>query len=410
MKAEDINDQETLKVWLQNRPHEDAVWIAHRAAMRVLPVWAGLPPDILTRKGGMTDLPILRALLTSGVGCKYLTPQVRAAAAALALGFDADSSAAQSAAAARAAAATHDYSAFAAALADAAALAAATILATDFADLATEPSLAATRAATATTCAAAVSAAHASSTAAWRQVTKDCVALQHRDSLSEVPVWVDAPNLFQAKWNFACAAWQANPDYAFWLRWYEAALAGTPPNWSLLHDLALIPNEDWEKGIGHIAGLIATFEERYHLLRQIAHLQEQLRDVTTLSTANAASPEHRSHNNPPDLINAPVEIRRAFTVITVALDDAKAELETPVPRPSVLRRAGHALLDAVKSILGYCAALGDIALKEGAKVVGLTGTKWAIGILAVSVSTQLPPLQSQARALLDFAQKLPTLH
>ena len=393
MEAEDVNDQETLKVWLQNRPHEDAVWIAHRAAMRVLPVWASSVDNSRRHESDLIGVALLRALLTSGVGSKFpIAEGMTAAALAYA---DAGSTILSIALATNAARADPAIAARAAATKAA---------------LADAPFAAALAASSSSARAADFARVAASAAVSWKQISNDCEALQRSEVLDEVPLRVDAPNPFQSQWDRTCATWQADPDYAFWLRWYEAALAGNPPNWPLLHDIALIPNADWEQGITHIAGLIAIFEERYHLLRQIADLQEQLRDVTTLSTANAASPEHRSHNNPPDLINAPVEIRRAFTVITVALDDAKAELETPVPRPSVLRRAGHALLDAVKSILGYCAALGDIALKEGAKVVGSTGAKWAIGILAVSVSTQLPPLQSLARALLDFAQKLPTLH
>jgi len=45
----------------------------------------------------------------------------------------------------------------------------------------------------------------------------------------------------------------ANTDYSFWVRWYEALLKGSPtfPD-TLLRDIALIDQEDWEKGEVHI--------------------------------------------------------------------------------------------------------------------------------------------------------------
>jgi len=36
-------------------------------------------------------------------------------------------------------------------------------------------------------------------------------------------------------------------------------------HWQLMHDIALIPNEDWEQGARHVAGLIAEIEKPYAL-------------------------------------------------------------------------------------------------------------------------------------------------
>jgi hypothetical protein len=44
--------------------------------------------------------------------------------------------------------------------------------------------------------------------------------------------------------------------WAFWIDWYEGFLNGQPLDWDLQREIALIPNEDWEKGAEHIAQLI----------------------------------------------------------------------------------------------------------------------------------------------------------
>lgn len=59
--------------------------------------------------------------------------------------------------------------------------------------------------------------------------------------------------------------------WRFWIRWYEAALAGEPltsdwtSHWQLLTEIALIPDADWDQGAEHIAGLIAAIEARFAL-------------------------------------------------------------------------------------------------------------------------------------------------
>ena len=339
MKAEDINDREILDAWLKAQPYGASMVLSIRACLRVLPILLILPRASEARNRELTELPFLRALFTEYVICGG--------------GFD-DLRNASLVAQSKSSGASASYRA------QSRILSPKSIPPADVAHAiasVNEPAKSIGMAASS------VMSRYAQEKEIWRLSYMDFRRLSDNENMFTEPLWYEEPN-FTAGWQKdARGPFYQNSDYDFWLNWYADILAGTPPNWSLLHDIALIPNEDWEKGIGHIAGVIAGIEERYHLLQQIAYLQEQLRDVNTLVTANAASPEHRSHNNPPDLINAPVEIRRAFTVITVALGEAKAELETPSPRPSVLRRAGQALLEAVKSILGYCAALGDIAPK-----------------------------------------------
>ena len=234
MEVEDVTDRDSLEAWLEDRPREDAIWIDYRAAMRILPAWASLAPDSYPRKRSLADLQFLRALLATGVGCKYATPEVKTAA----------SRAARAATSATATARVGSRAAIAVARAATTAARAGTARA------------AANRAAAA----AAATNVRATTTAMWQEIKSDRAVLQKGDMLDGAPMWQDTPNPFQPEWEQIRAKWLVDPDYSFWLRWYEAALAGTPPNWPLLHDIAPIPDEDWEKGITHIAGVIAGIE------------------------------------------------------------------------------------------------------------------------------------------------------
>ena len=51
--------------------------------------------------------------------------------------------------------------------------------------------------------------------------------------------------------------------WAFWLRWYEGMLKGQPLDWDLQEKVALIPDEDWEKGPEHIAEKIREIEAEF---------------------------------------------------------------------------------------------------------------------------------------------------
>ncbi|WP_305970471.1 MULTISPECIES: hypothetical protein [unclassified Mameliella] len=57
MRAEDFEDQRTLVAWLRERPRRDAVVIAHRTALRALPLWGAAMGEDWARKGDLTALP-----------------------------------------------------------------------------------------------------------------------------------------------------------------------------------------------------------------------------------------------------------------------------------------------------------------------------------------------------------------
>ena len=216
-------------------------------------------------------------------------------------------------------------------------------------------------------------------------------------------LWPNGKNLLQTKWAATQELWATKgATYAFWLRWYKAALQGRSLNAELERDIAMIPDADWERGAEHIAGLIAQIEERYDLKAQVQELRKQLRLAQTASAVEA----HRGHNQPPELIDSTAETQGQITIIFDTLDDAEKELSKPDPSPSRLQVIGQALLNAGIAIAKYCAGLGDTVLQRAAEELGSSGTKWAIRIGTVSLAAQAQPVQSLGRVILEYALKL----
>ncbi|MDE9449659.1 hypothetical protein J3R80_04150 [Aliiroseovarius sp. Z3] len=55
----------------------------------------------------------------------------------------------------------------------------------------------------------------------------------------------------------------AGTAWSFWREWYQGFLNGKPLDWELQRHVALIPDEDWEKGPEHIAEKIEEIREEF---------------------------------------------------------------------------------------------------------------------------------------------------
>src|SRR6056297_13668 len=79
----DITDRESLEAWLEDQPREVAVWIASRAAARVLPLWWDwVQTEGWAKQEIFTPLTALRQLLISCVYANMPTIDLEAAAVA----------------------------------------------------------------------------------------------------------------------------------------------------------------------------------------------------------------------------------------------------------------------------------------------------------------------------------------
>ncbi|EPX81255.1 hypothetical protein thalar_00705 [Litoreibacter arenae DSM 19593] len=251
VEISEITDRKSLEAWLleQDDPKAVSAIIAHRAAMRVLPIaWQWFSK--VTHKSDMATLRVLRAPLTSEVACFatifVAAPIAAARAADVAVtyaGTAADTAAARDdtvaradAAAARAAASAISHAAKVSGAADAAA----------------EPTLVAI---------ARVAAAEYSTSInlnIWPHIRRDCSAYLAGEDFTSAHLWPGDGNPLAQVWEAlkkdlskpagseATARGETGLDWSFWIDWYDRALTGTEDRWDMLTEIALLDSKVWE--------------------------------------------------------------------------------------------------------------------------------------------------------------------
>ncbi len=255
MTPEEITDRDTLERWLQTRPGIQAAIVAHLAAMRAFPNYTKSAQLPWFKEHGLDPLKLLRALLTAQIGLmgqfsgagpnvSLIAKQARVENA-LAMSFDAIGYAHLNQRSDKAESMAANFATYAA---DSAAYALEALARPELAIKALEA-------------ASSIFDIHGVA----HQVSLEAANLEEGRDLLASRLWsghMDSPA--SDGWDNTKRQWQT-PDspYAFWLRWYQSALDGTPQHTDLLREIALIPDDDWKKGEAHIAGLIAEIELRY---------------------------------------------------------------------------------------------------------------------------------------------------
>lgn len=227
--------------WLEGRERIEAVTIAHRAALRVLPQLVTLLDINIARVGDAGFLSIFRASLSLRIWVEQTT---RKEITGRSIAADAVAFVARSPAAARspAYAATN-----AAAIADAASATANAVF--------TARSAAAAAAADASADAFSTNSEYAAS---WKAISADAALLEnglYAPNLINHPLWhgEDMPETISTNWT-RFTDWMRNPvrldeNWQVWKAWYEDRLKGTPSNPAL--DFAISTMDDkkfWDAG------------------------------------------------------------------------------------------------------------------------------------------------------------------
>lgn len=240
----DFHHRDQMEAWLKGHPPEISVQFAHRAAMRVAPIfWEWRRRQ--SRDLDLTEVFVARALIISGVAALGPTLDMRVADAAAAA-FAADAAAAYPFNAAAASNAT-----FAAYAANAAAYAAAA------AD-AYASNAAASNASNAASKAYAAAAGYASDAFA-----SDAAMIENGKIPLTARLWPEASPL-QPTWAKVRTTWRKRGGmWDVFADWYSRALNGQKQNWDKLTEIAVLPPDVWEDDEAELERQILDIQARY---------------------------------------------------------------------------------------------------------------------------------------------------
>jgi hypothetical protein len=225
----------------------------------------------------------------------------------------------------------------------------------------------------------------------------DCHFLVKNEDLRLKPLWGNV-NPFAEVWRKTRSlALGQGRGWDFWVNWYDKSLLGEPMDWKLLSVVAQMLFQEaqkhgtnWTRNVDDVNEFTARIVEQHRLAGEARSLKaeiEVLRSELELL-------KHRGHNSPPELVDETDTALCQTTIIWAALDEAETELEKPEPDGSVLAALAQRLFAAVKAVGLYCAKLGDTALQSAAKWAGGAGATYG-GYLA-----------SQNERLQDFAEEV----
>ncbi|MGY9049553.1 MAG: hypothetical protein ACKVKF_21560 [Rhodobacterales bacterium] len=213
-----------------------------------------------------------------------------------------------------------------------------------------------------------------SADAGLRAVRHDCLALSRGQDVFAQRLWPEESR-FAEEWDDikqALATGGTDPtpedDWRFWLAWYDHALnpQGQPPNWTMLEEIALIDANIWDAGPKEALPVINAIWERYQLVGEAIDLREAFSSVRS---ANASAIQ-RSHNNPPELLDASQPVAHAVSSVAQSLDETIEGLSNPSPDKTRLAKIAHEMLAALKAIGSYCGKVLDTVTMAGAQAVG----------------------------------------
>ncbi|WP_139792632.1 hypothetical protein [Pseudophaeobacter leonis] len=194
---------------------------------------------------------------------------------------------------------------------------------------------------------------------------------------------------------------EARPDpdgiWSFWRDWYRSMLQGTPMDWDLQLQVALIDNAIWEAGPETVAKEISRIRAKFELEQEVKHLKEQLTALRQATT----SPQIGDNGGPPLDALPSKAFKNDIVLLWDDLDTLEAEIAKPAPSRAILKRIGRSLSEIALRITSHCGATLDVAVKAGAKTIGT-----AVGGLVVADYIKPGAIEAVAKAIGTFLATL----
>ncbi len=197
----------------------------------------------------------------------------------------------------------------------------------------------------------------------------DADRIENTGQVSEVfetTLWPDNGMPQQLKVNLAGLRhlFKNNPEvWGFWERWYDGFLSGTPIDWDVQLAIAMLPNDDWDKGPEWIAGKTAEIETRFALEKRIAELEQALLSENTQRRGIGG-------NHPPEPIDDVLPENTDVAPLREPLEELAGQTQSDLPNESVVRKSVESLQRILSVSLKWTASLGDSVAQEAAKSIG----------------------------------------
>jgi hypothetical protein len=179
--------------------------------------------------------------------------------------------------------------------------------------------------------------------------------------------------------------------WGFWDRWYAGMNKGTPLEWDLQREVALIPGGDWQKGPEHIARLVEEIEARFRVRTAAGEAEALLEDQLTRTL-----PASIGHNRPPESIFDTGISRAEFEELKAAVGVLKSQSQESRADVAAVATAAEVADGVLRKILE------SLAIKAGMDFDAFRKGFWgAAGAgMFIFVSGGLTPLLQSLRSLL----------
>ncbi len=197
----------------------------------------------------------------------------------------------------------------------------------------------------------------------------DADKIEDADSVSEVfdtALWPELgmPVKLEANLVGLRDFFKSDPKmWGFWERWYDGFLCGNPIDWDVQLAIAMLPNEDLDKGPEWIAGKTAEIETRVASEKRIAELEQALLSKNTQRRGIGG-------NHPPEPIDDVLPENTDVAPLREPLEELAGQTQSDLPNEGVVRKAVESLQRILSVSLKWTASLGDSVAQEAAKSIG----------------------------------------
>lgn len=201
-------------------------------------------------------------------------------------------------------------------------------------------------------------------------------------------------------------AFAARPDpggtWKFWTQWYQGMLDGTPMDWDLQLQVALIDDAVWDKGVEAVAKEIERILVKFDLNLEVKQLKEQLTSLQQV----ISTPQIGDNGGPP--LNDPEDIafQTDLSQIWQQVGELENEIDSPTPSIDKMNALAAWFQAFFVRAAKYFGSKAGIIITKGCETIGTSGTKALIAYFTVATAAQNDAVHSLLKAILDVIKSL----